>query len=190
MSKVEADTIPFAGDLLRIYSFNSGGAKKATPLMMEFKVNPETSPFLISSAKAGLLWVNSYDGKVRSAFRPIDPQKFFVEVVEEVYTTGQKSEWGNVHPLTTAGLTAAIAHILSYDLPSPEILANPNSQFAFAKQTFLGCHVQWVDWLDPKTVVVVPQDRDFVGFVLQNGDTGLSVVHNASRSIAVCRDMG
>ena len=189
MSEIESDNLLVASDLLRTYDFKSGVAKKATPLMMEFKVNPETSPFLITSAKARLLWVNSYDGKVRSAFRPISRYPFFIEVVDETVRMGREASWGNVHPLTLDGLRAAIAHVLSYDLPSPEILAHPDVDLDLSKGMFLGCRVNWADWLDPATVVVVPSDRDFVGFMLTNGDSGLAVIHNASRSIAVCRNV-
>lgn len=187
MSKVDVDRIPLTSDLLRIYSFNQGSEKKATPLMMEFKVNPETSPFLISSARA-IMWVNAHGQKVRAAFRPIDPAKFFAEVVDEVARMGAEASWGNVHPLTAAGIQAAIAHLLSYDLPAPEILAHPNATFEFTSDLFFGCRVHRTDWLDPGIVLVVPQDRDFVGFLLMSENTGLSVVHNASRSIAICRE--
>lgn len=186
MTQIEADHIPVVSDLLQVYSFESS-KKKAAPLMMEFAVNPETSPFLISSAKT-LMWVEAHGKKVRAAFRDLDTPKFFAEVVVEVARRGRTSEWGNVHPLTVEGVVAAIAHVLSYDLPSPEVLLSPSCKLDIPGDMILGCHVHRADWLDESTVVVVPQDRAFVGFVLLNGSSGLSVVHNAGRSIAVCRD--
>jgi hypothetical protein len=195
MSLIEADRIPVASDLLRTYSLNQKGPKKATPLMMEFRVNPETGPFLVSSARS-VFWVTHHDSKVRAAFRPIHPPTFFAEVVEAVAQTGAEARWDNVHPLTEDGLRQAIAHVLSYDLPSPEILAHPDAPFEFRttesaegekRETHLGCVVQRADWLPPGTVVVLPQDREFVGFVLMSEGTGLAVVHNASRGMAVCR---
>lgn len=155
-------------------------------MMMEFQVNPETNPFLVSSARS-LMWVNAYNKKVRAAFRPLDPAKLFRDVVATVEEAGVNRQWGNVHPLTEDGLTAAIAHILSYDLPAPEIIAHPACTFTFPKELFRGCRIQRADWLAEDVAVVVPQDRDFVGFVLLTVENkGLAVIHNASRSIAVC----
>lgn len=195
----QMDGIPVSGDLLLGYAFEAGPSN-AVPLMMEFEVNPETGPFLISSSKS-LLWVNRVkDKRVRAAFRPLDLGGVFLEVVLAVQALGSVSEWGNVQPLSFVGIQAAIAHLLSYDLPSPEILAHPDTKWGdvristadvdgVAVRYALGCRIHDALWLDPRLVVVLPSDKAFVGFVLKKEGRGVVVVHNASRGIVVCGDV-
>jgi len=189
--------IPIPGDLLRI---GAVGRKKdrspnAVPLMMEFSVNPETGPFLVSSSR-GLMWVTPRSPKIRAASRLISLGSFFMEVVQEVSAMGKEADWGNTHPLTPEGLLHAIAHLRSYDLADLEILKGPQTDLsAFPEPTqgpegqlfLLGLPLVEAEWLQPNYLIIVPQDRDFVGFLLMFGDRGLAVIHNASRGLALCR---
>lgn len=186
--------IPCAGDLLHVYTFTPANEKKV-PLMMEFPVSQEVGPVLISATKS-LLWVAPKQSKVRAAFRPMDRDTFFPEVIQSIVNMGTEARWGNVQSLDSKGIQAGIAHILSYDIPSPEILAHrdvnwgdcvPNTIEGRETLYLFGCPIQWVDWLAKDTIVIVPQDRDFVGFVLLSGDRGLAVIHNAGRGVAVCK---
>jgi hypothetical protein len=162
--------------------------------MMEFTVNRETGPFLVSSTRS-VLWVTPKVPKVRAASRPMQLGSFFNEVVRAVVDVGGVSNWGNVHPLTPEGLINAVAHLRSYDLTDLEILSAPKmdmSGFPLVTgpegQLFLGgLPLVEADWLEPNTLVVLPQDRDYVGFVIMFGERGLAVVHNACRGIAVCQ---
>lgn len=186
-----------SGDLLRIHSLNSKRAKKGVPLMMEFSVNPETGPFLVSSTRA-TMWITPRVPKVRAAFRLVDLGAFFAEVVSEVARVGEEAKWGNVHPFTPEGLVQAIGHLRSYDLDELEVLINPDTPWAGmapvesetdgeVHRTILGFPLVEADWVPCGTVVVVPQDKDYVGFMYLFGERGVAVVHNASRGIAVCR---
>lgn len=186
MIQIDTVGIPVSSDLLRVGTI-SLTTKSKVPLMMEFPVNEETGPFLVSSARH-LLWVRSHNKMVKAAFRPMSLHAFFAEVVQEVFVQGFASEWGNVHSLTPEGVQAAIAHLLYYDLASPEILAHPNCALHLP-DTHLGCKVHRADWLDTETIVVVPQDRDYLGFVATDDFRGISVVHNSSRALAVCRNL-
>lgn len=185
-----------SGDLLRIHSLDKR-PKKGVPLMMEFAINPDTGPFLVSSTRA-VMWITPRVPKVRAAFRPMEMGPFFAEVIAAVAKLGEEAKWGNVHPLSPDGLLQAIGHIRSYDINELEILAHPDTDWGRlapvetetegeTHRTLLGLPVEHAEWLDPSTVVVVPQEKGFVGFMFLFGDKGLAVVHNASRGIAVCR---
>ena len=189
--------IPIPGDLLRLGTVDRKNSRnpKAVPLMMEFSVNPQTGPFLVSASR-GLMWVTPRTPKIRAASRPLKLGLFFMEVIREVAGMGAESNWGNVHPMTPEGLLLAVAHLRSYDLTDLEILRGPNTDLTGfpepangpEEQPFLlGLPLVEADWLQPGFLVVVPQDRDFVGFMLMFGDRGLAVVHNASRGIALCK---
>jgi hypothetical protein len=193
--------IPVGGDLLRILSFDrQKSRKKAVPLMMEFGVNPDTGPFLVSSTRS-VMWIAPRVPRVRAAFRHLQVGTFFTEVIDAVAAMGAESRWGNVQPPTPDGLLAAIGHLRSYDLPAPEVLAHPDFSWdgplpvtsetdGESHRTLLGLPLELADWLDPATLVVVPQERDYVGFVMTHEERGLGLVHNACRGIAVCRKIG
>lgn len=197
MTEVFHEGIPVGSDLLRMSPFAAQGTK--TPLMMEFKVNPATGPFLVTSTR-GVMWVSPREPKVRAAFRDIQPDSFFREVVQAVADTGAEASWGNVQPLTTAGLLTAIAHVRSYDLSALEVLMHPKTvveglpvqemttEAEEVVRTICGFPVEFADWMDVGVVVVLPQDRDYVGFIVSRGGRGVAVIHNASRGMAVCRN--
>jgi hypothetical protein len=187
--------IAVAGDLLRIHSLSRQG--KGVPLFMEFSVNPETGPFLVSSSRS-TLWVTPRVPKVRAAFRPLEVDHFFAEVVGAVAAVGREAEWGNVQPFTPDGLLRAVAHLRSYGLEDLEVLAHPEADWGGLRpvetevegevvRTILGLPLEDASWLDTNTIVVVPQDKDYVGFLYKFGNRGLAVVHNASRGVAVCQ---
>lgn len=184
-----------SGDLLRIHSLSPGA--KGTPLWMEFSVNMETGPFLVSSTRA-TMWITPRVPKVRAAFRRVNADDYFKEVVSAVADLGREAKWGNVQPFTPEGLLQAVAHLRSYDLNDLEVLAHPETDWGLLNpirneidgdiiRTVLGFPVEDASWLDKDTVVVVPQNKDYVGFLIHYGDRGVSVVHNACRGIAICR---
>ena len=190
---IEEDGGALGSDLLKMYTMPGKSVK--IPVAMQIDVHPETGPFLVSSSKT-LLWLSPKHPAVHACFRPItSTADLFDEIIQSVCEMSVQSEWGNVHPLTTHGLAAAIAHVLSYDIPSPEILAHPDtdwgdvglSESEGAMRYFLGCPVVDTLWVDPQQVVIVPQERAFVGILILSGGLGLCVLHNASRGIAVCQ---
>jgi len=170
---------------------------KSTPLLMEFPVNAELGPFLVASSKA-TLWINrAFNNRVRSAVRAV-PELFdyFLEIVEAVTKKGHEANWGNVHPWGQEGLEDAIEHLKSYGLSDLEILGSPDTDWGSLNPEWaveegdialalLGIPVQPAPWLPPDTIVVIPKEREFVGFVLLFDTKIASVVHNASRGMAV-----
>lgn len=182
-------------NLLRVEAWSGGTSdrSKTMPLMMEFQIHPEIGPSLVTSTR-GILWVVPRSNKVRSAARPVSKEQLFAEIVLEVADMGAESEWGNVHPMDMGGLQSALAHLTSYDLTDNEILVSTEWDPSLMGLTgvdsvdmLLGVPVTTVAWLPPNLLVVVPKDRDFVGFVLLFKERALALVHNACRGIAICR---
>lgn len=166
------------------------------PLMMEFPVNPELSPFLVSSSKA-TLWVKGRSGKVRAAVREVEAlEDYFQEVVDALIVESRRREWGSVHPLTPEGIQKAIEHVQSYGLDAVEILVNPkidwsqiNPEWEVTEDVIplllFGVNIQPAPWLSPDTVVVIPRDRDYVGFILLFEERIAAVVHNGPRGVGI-----
>jgi len=184
--------------LLRVIRFNTKSSQEGgkIPLMMEFSVNPSTGPYLVSSS-ASVLWVpEAHPGDVvRAAVRPEKSNaaiigSFFLEVMDAVEAMGRHSEWGNTHPFTENGVQRAVEHVKFYDqgelcLLIPRIESSlPLKDIAMN----LGCLPQPCSWVPGDCAIVVPKDRDFVGFLGVLGHKGLvAVVHNASRGMAIAR---
>lgn len=153
--------------------------------MVEFRVNPETSPFLVSSTKS-FVWVNPRADRIRSAVRLLDEgglDDVFREMVHVIADAGVEGKWGNVHPFTLAGLEAARAHLAYYGLGDTVLVAHPNTDVSIFESVEVG-HAKWVPegW-----VIVLSEDREFVGFLVTTNDRFLAVVHNSSRAVAVVR---
>jgi len=165
---------------------------RGVPVMVEFPVNTETAPYLVSTSQ-GLLWVREplANQVVRAAVRHIKEEGlFFREVLDEIIGMGQEAEWGNVSRGTQRGVNQAIEYVRSYDLPDVELLAAPKEldQILPGLDEFGGCPVHRVDWLLGDMVVAVPADRSYVGFFSRFGSSrAISVIHNPSRGVGVAK---
>lgn len=167
-------------DLLKIIKFNN---LKKTPLLFEFKVKGELSPFLVTNSKS-ILWVDAPNDTVRAAVRINTRVKdFFVEILDEISTVGNSASWGNVHDFSDEGVAKAITYLQDYDVGSLEILIHPNS----ASEINTRVKVTNTHWLPENCAVVVPQDRDFLGFIGMVGTDFVGVIHNPSRGISIAR---
>ncbi len=172
---------------------------RAEPLVVELPVNPATGPYLVSRARSDALtmWIpRCHNGKIRAAARATTLEALYAEIVQQVVTRGRSEEWCNTHPLTKAGIEAAIEYVKSYGFDELEILAHPKTPWGTIDPEWKtgagdmviglkGYRVQPAAWLTLDTVVVVPRDRDFVGLVLKFDTVLVSVVHNAARGMAV-----
>lgn len=175
-------------NLLEVLNFDSTVKQTrrgaAAPMMMEFQVNEELAPFLVSSTRS-VQWVHntSQHGTIRAAVRK--RQGIETEVLAAIITQGQEMQWGNVHPLTTEGVRKCVEHVASYDLTPLEILV--------AEDTDLGevelpadIAVSQVPWMPVDALAVVPVDRGFVGTLGTIGKhKAVAVLHNPSRGVAV-----
>lgn len=191
-----------ASSLLQVITHSKQRESKPgkIPLYMEFPVNPDLSPFLVSrtSSNEMSLWVSrSRNGVIRAGLRHVSClEDYYVEVVRKVIAKGRAEKWGNIHPLTRDGIKAAIAHLKDYDFQEMEILAHPQISWGDIEAewdnsgkgmvlTLLGQPVQPAPWLPMDTVVVVPRDREMVGFAFLTQERLASVVHNAARGIGI-----
>lgn len=181
------------GSLLEIVNFDSTVKQTrrgaAPPLMMEFQVNAELAPFLVSSTRS-VRWVGntSQSGTIRAAVRK--RQNIEPEVVAAIVRMGQEAEWGNIHDLTTEGIQKCVEHVASYDLAPLEILVAPDTDLDGLSMPE-GIVVSHAPWLPLDAVVVVPVDRGFVGTLGTIGKhKAVAVIHNASRGVAVAARLG
>jgi hypothetical protein len=186
--------------------------KGTVPLMIEYGVSKETAPYLVSSTSS-VMWINAaHPGEpgdvVKAAVRKMTVDAFFGEVLEATISMGRQQEWGNVHPLTLAGLQAAVEHVEFYDLGPVELLiprtrpVEPEGETDEDEERVIqvdlmppelrpllediGLPFRPSSWVPDGTIVVVPKDRTFVGVVSKVTATQIAgVVHNAARGIAI-----
>lgn len=161
-------------------------SSKGVPLFVEVFVNPELSPILVSSTK-GLLWVSDQKGRVRSAFRK-NPSTVFSEVVSMAFHTGIDNGWGNSSDLSLEGVQDAMKFFNHYEIPGSYLAFKSKS----VPNTYLkGLTVVEVDWLQEGCVVLVPEDRSYLGTLISHVDGGQPssyfsfVVHNLSRGLYI-----
>lgn len=169
-------------DLLKIVKFNN---LKKTPLLFEFTVNGELSPVLVTNSKS-ILWVDATNNMVRAGVRVETRVKdFFLEILDEVITVGSEAGWGNVHTFSEEGIQQAITYVQGYDVGALEILVHPNSASKLKTKT----KITNTHWLPENCAVVVPQNRDFLGFIGMVGKNFVGVVHNPSRGLSIARSL-
>jgi len=187
-----------AASPLQVVAFPQVSRQGQIPLMMEFPVNGDLAPFLVSASSKNreVLWVNrAQKGKVRAASREVpDIHTFFLSVADAVILEGRASGWDNIHPLSKEGILLAKAHVEAYELGPLEMLANPKINWSKVESTWevedgeivlhlLDMPVQPAPWLPTDTIMIVPVDRELVGFVLLLEGRLISLVHNAARGM-------
>ena len=156
---------------------------RVTPQMMEFQVNPELAPFLVSSTRS-VVWVEQAGSQeqVRAAVR--SRRGLEADLVIAIAEMGSRAEWGNVQPLTTAGIKACVNHLNFYGLEQVECLVAPDTDLEGVD--FKSLPVRQATWLPLDAAVVVPVDRGFVGTLGTLGQhKALALVHNASRGVGI-----
>ena len=131
-------------------------------------MNPETSPFLVTKTKGGVLWIEEAPaGKIRAGVCASTPSEIFMSVVDAVADRGQELEWGNVHPYSLEGIKAAADYLTFFGFTDMEVLvprirlpkkvqAKKNKKLNAAIEAALGKQeetlVERPKWLNPKTV--------------------------------------
>jgi len=177
-------------DLLQVLDiFPQGTPRKGIPLAMEFPVDAQSGPYLVSSS-SDLIWVQktSVNSTVRAAVRRdvVDNAEFFRDVIFSIAKMGVDSDWGNIHPLTKYGIQSAINHVKYYDIADVELLAPVDDKGPCAGlEDWNGVPITRVSWLS-NCVVAAPTDKAFVGFLTRIDKKSIvSVIHNASRGIGI-----
>lgn len=174
-------------NLLELHSFEdtikTTSHGQVPPQMMEFQVNPELEPFLVSSTRS-VVWVEHAGsrGQIRAAVR--SRATLEAEIVVAIAERGTRAQWGNVQSLTTAGIQQCREHLSSYGVGPVECLAAPDTDITGVD--FKELPVIEAPWVPKGAVVVLPVDRGFVGTLgLVGPSLALAWVHNASRGVGI-----
>lgn len=183
--------------LLDVFPFTSQDIKKGViPLAMEFPVEQKLAPYLVSSSK-GVVWVKkaSKQSFVRAAVRNLGDKgigEFFREIVLQVREMSLEAEWGSAHPFNKEGIASAISYIESHGFDEVDVLIHPETkedpEMLPVPCPGMSAKTQIVeaDWMLPRAVVVVPHNREYLGFAgMLSNNTLISVVHNPSRGMGI-----
>lgn len=187
--------------------------RRGIPHVMEWVVDPQTRPYLVSGTKH-LKWlerslpgIEGKTGVIRSIIHPTTSAGFdgmYMQVVEYIAHRGVHCEYGNVHPDTEEGLIRAAEHVL-YFLEGPaeyptnpahtriEVLTAESDPVATESIDVSGktFPVTLVGWLPPRVALVVPEDRGFLGDLhLLGSEYFTVVVHNPARGLGIAAPEG
>lgn len=165
-----------------------GGQK--TPMMMEVPVSSELDgPFLFLSSKSYFWAEHSFKhGFLRTAVRKILKPLLFRELVEIIATSSLERQWGNVHPSTREGVVAGFSHLADYDILDVEVLYGSGFDLSILPDDVNAVEASWAPdgW-----ALVLPTDRSFLGTTFNfGGNQHGSLIHNASRGIAIIQPVG
>ncbi|MCH8517848.1 MAG: hypothetical protein LAT68_16140 [Cyclobacteriaceae bacterium] len=158
------------------------------PLMGEFPINRELTPVLVTSA-TGTLWMPKLTKDVvRAAFREQGAGDYFQSVVRETISRASKKQWSNLFPYSPSGLEEAIDYLSSNGLDEIEVLIPEGNHEGVDVN---GATITEVSWLPQGISLVVPSDRQYLGWyscVGRDGKFLVSVVHNPLLGMAVLVD--
>lgn len=184
MGGLWAFIMAMAGALMDLLLHTKFPSIKVPSLMVEFPVHPESAPFLVSSPRGTLLWVDSTrHGVIRTAPMTADPSTLNRMVLDAIIDRGKAQQWGNV--LLPDQMQESLAYLKYYDFHDVDILCSPEAVEKWNTLTLTPYQrVVPVEWLLPGSSVVVPSDRSYFGFdgTLSDGKT-IVLVHNASRGL-------
>ena len=183
--------------VIRVKTANKA-PKGRKPLILEFRVNPQTVPYLVSSSN-GVMWIDEPIAGdppgdppiVKAAVRKVSTGDLFWEASKAIYDTALECQWGSAHPFTEEGLAKAIEHVESYDMGAVDILVGPakngSKRPAWLKGKDDDHRVQLSAWIPENCAVVVPTDRQFVGLLVHVTPGSVAMaLHNPSRGFAMC----
>lgn len=168
--------------------------KGAVPLMVEFQVNADSAPYLVSSS-GGVMWIDAplsgdRGPMIRGAVRrDIAPGDLFWQTSKAIFERAQQDKWGSACPYTGQGLTDAIEHVASYDLGPVDILVGPSKETRpkWITDREVGERLRVSSWVPPECLIVVPANRDFLGMLVHlSAKDIVMAVHNPSRGFAMC----
>jgi len=110
--------------------------------------------------------------------------------VDEITGAGRENKWGNVQPFTTEGVEACVAYLRSFGLEDVQALGNPDVWPEHFDPKFKdNMPLVHADWLPENSVVFVPKDRSFLGFMGTVGPGRIvAVVHNPTRGFAIAQN--
>ena len=156
--------------------------------MVEFTVNPELKPFLITSSRS-YLWREDAKREdnhyiVLSAVRPLkdNPQ---AEAIAAIIERSVSEEWGSVHPFSEEGFEACLDYL--EDLGGEvDILVNAEDEVPFGEE-----YLTRTSWVPKRCAVFVPRDRRLLGdaLVFEKTDLGSLCLFNVVLGVAFAIDV-
>ena len=158
-------------------------AKEERALFLEFPVEPQCAPFLVTATKS-LMWVDKTNslGNVRSAFQP--PKKtdeIYSKIVEEIKVKSEELGWGLTFSLDKSGLKGALERLAYYGIEDIEFIAPASG----VPNELIPDNATRVSWLTNR-VIIVPKNRDYLGNLLTTPRKKvMALIHNASRGICI-----
>lgn len=159
-------------------------AKEEKALFLEFPVDPRCAPFLITATQR-LMWVSKTNasGNIRSAFQPPkDTGLIYSNIIEEIVSKSEESDWGLVFPKSRDGLKEALERMAYYEIDDIEFIAP-----AEESSDLIPDNAQRVSWLQG-CILIVPKNRDYLGNLLTTPrNKTMALIHNASRGICILR---
>jgi hypothetical protein len=168
-------------DLLQLITLPSS-KKGALPLFLEFSINDELKPFLVSSTR-GVIWIyRTKENRVRAAIRKdLDKNQLYTDLLAEIMSQGKEYSWGNVFEGGLSAISRAKSRMIEYGFTEVEILTGNPAYSANKDLTFSS-------GIPTNLLVVVPKDREYLGFLgtlQENPQSFCVLVHNASRGICI-----
>jgi hypothetical protein len=151
----------------------------ARSVYMEVPVNPEASPFLVSSP-GGYIWVEEASkGIVRVGIQK-DEGVLDMMVLKAITQRSLHSGWGNVLPLSDEGLERAVEYLVTYGYARNELCILSDTQVDSDIPTAI------TSWLPQGVSVVMPADKSYFGWKSDLGSgRRAALVHNASRGVVI-----
>lgn len=159
--------------------------------MVEYPVDPLSAPYLVTSTRS-VMWVDhaSREGYIRAAVRKVpNIAALSLEMLQAIKQMGTECHWGNCAGFTSQGICQVVDHVRSYGLDNLEILVHVASVSELPEN--LPAQIAPVKWLPLKTAVVLPVDRNYVGFAsfVGSDDHMIAIIHNASRGVGIATDL-
>jgi hypothetical protein len=176
-------------DLLLVHNWNhllkEGGIP---PRIMEVPVEPHNAPFLVSGREDGdhaVVWVSRAGRNGRIRVCPRKDPTVRTSIITEIVSAGEQKNLGNIHALTKKGVAAAQAFLASFGFEKLEALVAEDVKDTFLPKTV---SVYEKEWVPPGHLVLLPEDRSFVGDIgeMSTGHV-MVVVHNPLRGMAIAK---
>jgi hypothetical protein len=114
-----------------------------------------------------------------------------MEILQAILMMGTECEWGNCAGFDEAGICKVTDHVRSYGLGNLEMMVHAASVPELPSSLPPMVTLVKVGWLPAKVAVVLPADRNYVGFASFVGseEKMVGVVHNPSRGVGIATDL-
>lgn len=176
---------------------------RGAPIILEVPVDPEGEPWLVSSVRPyvyqwlshRVLRAHGPNHLIRMCVQefetPFEIELAYKAILASVVHASQTYKWGNfLKGWSKAALAASVSYLHSYGLKELELLIPTGLAGEACFQSLpKNVALKEASWLTDQ-FVVLPTDREFVGFLAHLGDEEkytCALIHNASRGLVICQ---